>query len=869
MAPSYEWLDWRPDPSRIDCALLARYLREVSDRPSTAIPEFSPPLIGKPSLEELDIDPVVPSCRSLIVAHQLHQVATQDGMMSDSEYSCTFEQKPLLGDELLRRGILDSATITREYYLDHDEYGHQAVQYDGFDAATSLDLSLPPRVGEAFIETVAITTKLRLCDIEDFPGAPAAGHQGGAAGAEAPLVAFGRGPKRWLEAQRLRWQATPQASLAAAGGWRQSLFHEASAWAPLSAETLRSEWHVVSMEPAQVLRSGSDLRAGDAVLVNPDDEEEATIDELSAGELQPGKVVGFVGGLVRVALETGEERLLSRGAVRPAKEEGLFVCWVSTGLGLSLHRCELLARRRVVLALESDFSPEGARCAVKPAELVKGLRVWPRQPNERRVGPGLLTSAAPEIGLCSVTWESGVVEAVFAADLERQGGSAARVLRDPPRNMQHACLIELEMAEDEFQRQRHEGSLGDRDESWPRIDSVYEAEQPLDFDVRCRLGATVKLVAPEKAEAGLGRGLLRLSLEDTTRVPHGGYLAGLVPQRNVYVHLCFDAARPSRAFCGIFSPILAEAWACFGGIDPAEGETMRPALEQALAEQLAQSAGGDRDDLSFVRAEASFVSGKSLSAIAQWIDTRLEDVRQRDGGHVCVLCSQLPAAELRGLSQSLYIDHRHQRRLSALREMPAMSDTQPWLCLLLALAALCRLPAPARSLEAADYLAEEYFPGLHLLDVGPSDVRIYKDCQRPRDGEPIAVRAGWATMEAARAAFESALGIMPPEPLQTPWAFFDAQGTRLETVEALLGLRVAFLLEIGVWMWPAVRVGFVQEATGVLEGRPLRLKTLSLRPVIFEVEGFIRHEEADAVIGMGKHMDMHDRGRCAWHRRQG
>jgi len=551
-----------------------------------------------------------------------------------------------------------------------------AVKNDRFQQS-SLGLWLRIKNEGAGLPGSPDASKRKLCDIEDFPGAPAAGHQGGAAGAEAPLVAFGRGPKRWLEAQRLRWQATPQASLAAAGGWRQSLFHEASAWAPLSAETLRSEWHVVSMEPAQVLRSGSDLRAGDAVLVNPDDEEEATIDELSAGELQPGKVVGFVGGLVRVALETGEERLLSRGAVRPAKEEGLFVCWVSTGLGLSLHRCELLARRRVVLALESDFSPEGARCAVKPAELVKGLRVWPRQPNERRVGPGLLTSAAPEIGLCSVTWESGVVEAVFAADLERQGGSAARVLRDPPRNMQHACLIELEMAEDEFQRQRHEGSLGDRDESWPRIDSVYEAEQPLDFDVRCRLGATVKLVAPEKAEAGLGRGLLRLSLEDTTRVPHGGYLAGLVPQRNVYVHLCFDAARPSRAFCGIFSPILAEAWACFGGIDPAEGETMRPALEQALAEQLAQSAGGDRDDLSFVRAEASFVSGKSLSAIAQWIDTRLEDVRQRDGGHVCVLCSQLPAAELRGLSQSLYIDHRHQRRLSALREMPVCTAPFP------------------------------------------------------------------------------------------------------------------------------------------------------------------------------------------------
>lgn len=180
------------------------------------------------------------------------------------------------------------------------------------------------------------------------------------------------------------------------------------------------------------------------------------------------------------------------------------------------------------------------------------------------------------------------------------------------------------------------------------------------------------------------------------------------------------------------------------------------------------------------------------------------------------------------------------------------------LCFLFQVADLSHLLVPARSLDVEDYLSEEYFPGLHLLDVGPGGIRIFKDCRRPKNGVPIVVRTDWETIAAARAAFESALGILPPEPLQTPWAIFDAQGTRLEMVETLLDLRVAFLLEIGVWMWPAVRVGFVQEAAGVLEGRPLKLKTLSLRPVVFEVEGFIRHEEADAVMAMGKNMVMHD-----------
>ncbi|CAK0839589.1 unnamed protein product [Prorocentrum cordatum] len=162
----------------------------------------------------------------------------------------------------------------------------------------------------------------------------------------------------------------------------------------------------------------------------------------------------------------------------------------------------------------------------------------------------------------------------------------------------------------------------------------------------------------------------------------------------------------------------------------------------------------------------------------------------------------------------------------------------------------------ARPLEAADYLSEEHFPGLHLLDVGPGDIRIYRGCQRPLGGAAIAVPAGWETMAAARAAFEAALGILPPEPLQTPWALFDSQGSRLESVQALLGLRVAFLLEIGQWMWPAVRVGFVQEAAGALEGKPLRLRTLSLRPVVFEVEGFMQSHEADRVISMGNKTGM-------------
>jgi hypothetical protein len=152
--------------------------------------------------------------------------------------------------------------------------------------------------------------------------------------------------------------------------------------------------------------------------------------------------------------------------------------------------------------------------------------------------------------------------------------------------MQHACLVELDLDESEFQSARAEGALGNRDASWPRVDAIYEAEQPLDFDLMCRMGATAQLVAPDRVVDSKGKGA-RLSPEDLTHVTKQEYLPGSLASRNVYLHLCFDRTRPSRVFCGLFAPTLAEGWAYFGGIDAAEGDAMRSDIEQLLAEQLA------------------------------------------------------------------------------------------------------------------------------------------------------------------------------------------------------------------------------------------------------------------------------------------
>eukprot|EP00933_Yihiella_yeosuensis_P038125 TRINITY_DN32083_c0_g1_i1.p1 TRINITY_DN32083_c0_g1~~TRINITY_DN32083_c0_g1_i1.p1 ORF type:complete len:1712 (+),score=398.84 TRINITY_DN32083_c0_g1_i1:592-5136(+) len=514
--------------------------------------------------------------------------------------------------------------------------------------------------------------KRKLGDMEDLAGTVAT----------LPVVEFGSGPKKWLEVQRMRWAAgqhnastiSPMPSMGA--GWRASLFDDGASWLPVNSDVLHTTWHIVAVEPAHNSSSFTSFRVGDTVMVEIDIDDLDDIDAQpeESTEIHKGTVSGFVGGMVRVLLDSGEEQLVKRSAITPVQEEGLFSLWVASGQNLTMHRCEVLAKRRVVLALESDFSPEGARTDVRPADLAKGLRVWPKQASEKRVGPGVVTSAAPEIGLCGVTWYNGESEAVFAGDLERQCGSAAKVLRDAPRNMQHNCLVELELSESDFQAQRSEGALGDRDSGWPRVDSIYEAEMPLQFDFLSRLGPMVKLTTPEKADDARGRSMLRLNAEDLLTASHQNYLRGLEPTRIVYLHLCFDRARPSRAFCGIYAPALAEAWACFGGLDPSEGEAMRHGLESQLSEQLAQ-AGNSSDAI--VRTEVSFVGGKSLHQLVLWAEQRLQEIRKLDGGSVCVICSTLRTAELRGLSPSVWLEQRQLRHVTALREMP-----------------ICRTPCP-------------------------------------------------------------------------------------------------------------------------------------------------------------------------------
>eukprot|EP00435_Cladocopium_sp_Y103_P002298 s249_g1.t1 len=142
------------------------------------------------------------------------------------------------------------------------------------------------------------------------------------------------------------------------------------------------------------------------------------------------------------------------------------------------------------------------------------------------------------------------------------------------------------------------------------------------------------------------------------------YLQNLQATRNVYLHLSFDRAKPSRAFCGIYAPALSEAWVCFSG----GAESKQQELENYLSELFAKGPMGHDGDV--VRIEVSFQREKRLDALVLWAEQRLQEIRKHDGGCICILSSQLSSVELRGLAPSCYLQQKSLRNVTALREIP-------------------------------------------------------------------------------------------------------------------------------------------------------------------------------------------------------
>eukprot|EP00971_Amphidinium_carterae_P019125 376588-Amphidinium_carterae.1 len=404
-----------------------------------------------------------------------------------------------------------------------------------------------PAGGDALDDAIP-GAKRKLGDIEDLANLVGGKGAHGQVGRQRALVEFGTSTKGWLDMQQGQWD-DPMRPIATAGrsSLRASLFEDKSSWSQLGAQALRGSWHIIAIEAASSLRNPSVFQLGDKVIVQPD-EELMGEEEEDIGHSERAVILSFVGSFVKVVLETGGEELVPRSRLKHADDESQFVVWVSVdGNGSSpIHRCEINISRRVILALGSSFRPEDAQRELLPGELAKGLRVWPVETSESRPGPGVVVCAAPEVGLCSVQWDNApagsMPETVYSYELQRQCGKASRVMKDAPRNLQYPCLVELELQETEFQQQLGEGALGDADAAWPRVDAVFQAEQPLLFDLTCRLPAAGKLKAPERFDHVANKNL-RLELPDFVAAPASEvYMRGFQSSEVVYFYLAFDRA---------------------------------------------------------------------------------------------------------------------------------------------------------------------------------------------------------------------------------------------------------------------------------------------------------------------------------------
>ena len=104
------------------------------------------------------------------------------------------------------------------------------------------------------------------------------------------------------------------------------------------------------------------------------------------------------------------------------------------------------------------------------------------------------------------------------------------------------------------------------------------------------------------------------------------------------------------------------------------------------------------------------------------------------------------------------------------------------------------------------------------------------------------------------------LGLKTPEKKQ-PWAIFSALGERIvgetdpidktgQVIHQLASSEMVILVEGGSWIWPGVAEGFrrtVDVTSGNSQTRTVSIETLSLKPLVVSIEGFLDNDECDYI----------------------
>lgn len=190
---------------------------------------------------------------------------------------------------------------------------------------------------------------------------------------------------------------------------------------------------------------------------------------------------------------------------------------------------------------------------------------------------------------------------------------------------------------------------------------------------------------------------------------------------------------------------------------------------------------------------------------------------------------------------------------------------------------------PCNEYNLGQFLSEENNVGTHIFCFKDDVIDVYRNSKKTK---PLNFHITDSPFELITYdIIQKSLRIAPHIKSNTqPYAFFTINGKKIaiedqfkvETMKKIFNHGLLVLVEGGNWIWPGIKIGFKRKIdleTGYpSKGKTtIEMETLSMKPLVLSVPGFILEDECDHIIDVsGKHMEYssvslmdHDKGRPA------
>lgn len=192
---------------------------------------------------------------------------------------------------------------------------------------------------------------------------------------------------------------------------------------------------------------------------------------------------------------------------------------------------------------------------------------------------------------------------------------------------------------------------------------------------------------------------------------------------------------------------------------------------------------------------------------------------------------------------------------------------------------------PCDETALSNFLQDDFMPGFHVVcihannsDAGDNSTwkaDIYAGGKIVETSnaavnlsvlDPNSNEVSWPVLQSA---LKTALDLRTTDRLHQPWALYNPIGERIVeenqnlpksenqlVMQRILDSRMFFIFEGGQWVWPGVRVGYKrtvdlfpieQGAQMTPNKETATIETLSLRPLVLSVEGFLADGECDHI----------------------